>query len=50
MIYIIICEYFDDITIEACFKNKEDAFKELVRLEAKNLKYHYYKIEEHKLR
>ncbi len=48
-VWIILCYYFEDITIESIHKSEEKAKEKIKTLENEKKKYHYYDIEEYEV-
>lgn len=49
-VWVVLCFYFDDTSIESIFDSEDKAKIELNRLENLKLNYHFYSIEEYKVR
>ena len=49
-VWIVVCFYFDDTSIEAVFANEDAAISEQKRLKEENKMYHFYDIESYVVR
>jgi len=49
-VWIVVCFYFDNSSIEAVFSNEDAARSEQNRLRAENKLYHYYDVEAYVVR
>ncbi len=48
-VYVVLCYYFDDTSIEHICLTEEKANEEKQKLVNKNLMYHYYDVEDHEV-